>query len=311
MEKIPLIVIAGPTASGKTALSISLAKKFNGEIVSADSMQIYHWMDIGTAKPTEQEKAGIPHHLMDFVDPRESFSVADYVGMAHNIIADTRSRGKLPIVVGGTGLYIDSLIRDVDFRRDDGNPALRRALLDKAAREGAQALFAELEEIDPVSAGRIPRQNIRRVARAIEFYQVTGMPISAHQAQTREKESRYTPLLFALRWDRQTLYRRIEARVDQMVNEGLFQEVERLWAMGCRKGMDSMQGIGYRQVLNYRAGLSTRVETIRLIKRDSRRYAKRQMTWFSRYPDMIWLDPEQDPQKQAEDIIKKIFFANL
>ncbi len=303
MEKIPLIVIAGPTASGKTALSIALAQRFGGEIVSADSMQIYRHMDIGTAKPTEQEKAGIPHHLMDFVDPRESFSVADYVKKAHAVIADIRSRGRLPIVVGGTGLYIDSLVNDVDFRQDDSDLVLRQELLAMAEKEGVGTLFAVLQKIDPVSAGRIPPQNIRRVARAIEFYRMTGKPISAHQEETKTKSSRYMPVALAVWWDRPTLYQRIERRVDQMVQDGLFEEVELLCRMGCRKEMGSMQGIGYRQVCNYRRGLATREETIRLIKRDSRRYAKRQMTWFRRNQQIIWLEGEKNMQNTAEKII--------
>lgn len=307
VEKIPVIAIVGPTASGKTALSIALAHRFGGEVVSADSMQIYQHMDIGTAKPTDEEKAGIPHHLMDFVDPRDSFSVADYVQKAHGVIADIHSRKKVPVIVGGTGLYVDSLLQDVDFRTDDGDPALRKGLEDLAAEQGPEALFSILQAVDPVSAGRIPMQNIRRVARAVEFYQVTGVPISVHQAETKQKESRYLPLLLAIRWDMPTLYDRIEKRVDIMIEDGLFAEVEKLSKMGCNKNMGSMQGIGYRQVLNYRQGLATMDETIRLIKRDSRRYAKRQMTWFRRNPDIIWLDAENAPMQAAEEIVLKNF----
>ena len=307
MEKIPLVVIAGPTASGKTALSIALAKKFGGEIVSADSMQIYRYMDIGTAKPTKEEMAGVPHHLIDFVDPRDSFSVADYVPLAHETIVGIRQRSRLPVVVGGTGLYLDSLVKDVDFLQDDSDPALRRELFALAEKEGEAALFAILQETDPVSAARIPPQNIRRVVRAIEFYRVTGMTISAHQAQTRQKESRYRPVLLAIRWDMEILYRRIEQRVDQMVRTGLFGEVETLYRMGCRKEMGAMQGIGYRQVLNYRRGLAGREETIRLIKRDSRRYAKRQMTWFRRNPGIVWLDAQRDIIRQAEEAVCRAF----
>ena len=303
MEKIPLVVIAGPTASGKTALSIALAKKFGGEIVSADSMQIYRHMDIGTAKPTKEEMAGIPHHLIDFVNPWDRFSVADYVPLAHETIAGIRQRGRLPVVVGGTGLYLDSLVKDVDFLQDDSDPALRRKLFALAEKEGEAALFAILQETDPVSAARIPPQNIRRVVRAIEFYRVTGMPISAHQAQTKQKESRYRPVLLAIRWEMAALYSRIEQRVDQMIRAGLFDEVEALYCMGCRKDMGAMQGIGYRQVLNYRRGLAGREETIRLIKRDSRRYAKRQMTWFRRNPDILWLDTQGDIIRQAEEVV--------
>lgn len=302
-EKIPLLAIAGPTASGKTALSIALAKQFGGEVVSADSMQIYQYMDIGTAKPTKAEMDGVVHHLLDFVHPCTAFSVADYVAHAHKVIADIHSRGHLPVVVGGTGLYIDSLVRDVEFRDDDSSPAIRQELTEIAETQGAQALHAMLAEIDPVSAARFPAQNVRRVVRAIEFYRMTGKTISAHQEETRQKESRYDALQLALRWEMPELYARIDRRVDNMVEDGLFLEVEKLEQMGCKKEMGSMQGIGYRQVLNYRHGLATKAETIHLIKRDSRRYAKRQMTWFRRNPDIIWLDADQAPRETAEKLV--------
>ena len=306
MKKIPLLVIAGATASGKTALSIALAKRFSAEVVSADSMQIYRHMDIGTAKPTPEEMGDVPHHLLDFQDPKAPFSVAEYVALAHTEIAEIHARGHLPIVAGGTGLYIDSLVRDVEFREDDTDERIRQELEMIAKEQGIFVLHTMLAEIDPVSAARIPAQNVRRVVRAIEFFRMTGKTISAHQLETQQKESRYDALMLAIRWEMPKLYQRIDQRVDWMVEAGLFSEVAALEQMGCKKEMSAMQGIGYKQVLNYRHGLATESETIQIIKRDSRRYAKRQMTWFRRNPELLWLDPS-GAQKQADMAVLKKF----
>ena len=308
MEKIPVIVVAGPTASGKTALAVELAKRLDGEIISADSMQIYKYMDIGTAKPTPEERAGIPHHLMDFLDPGAPFSVAEFVELAHQAAADIHNRVKLPILAGGTGLYIEAFINDVAFRKDDGDPELRGMLQYIADAQGAEALLELLRGVDPASAERLHPNNRRRIIRAIEFYLMTGTPISAHQEETKQKESRYAPLFLAVEWERAELYARIDKRVELMVEAGLFDEVRKLAGMGYRKAMLSMQGIGYRQVLNYLRGFATKAETVRIIQRDSRRYAKRQMTWFRREKRIYWLKAGEGLADRAMERITEAGF---
>lgn len=310
MNKIPIIVIAGATASGKTALSIETAKNFGGEIVSADSMQIYKYMNIGTAKPDDAEKDGVIHHLMDFVNPWEEYSVADYVEDAHKCIYDISKRGALPVVVGGTGLYINSLVDDVSFDEGTGDENIRRELYETAEKEGAGRLLEMLAEFDGEAARSIHPKNVRRIIRAIEFYRVTGKTISAHNAETKEKESRYEPLLLAVKWDRDKLYERIEKRVDIMLEAGLLEEVAALFEMGCTKKMQSMQGIGYKQLLDYYRGFSTLDEAVRIIKRDSRRYAKRQITWFKRDSRIHWLDAGSDIVKQAEEYTASFLAEN-
>ena len=245
MKKIPLIVICGPTASGKTALAIEKAKSLNGEIVNADSMQIYKYMDIGTAKPTPEEQSEAVHHLVDFVDPRETFSVADYVPLAHKKIAEITERGKTPILSGGTGLYISSTVDDVEFGDEGTNAELRAELNTKAEKEGIQTIIDMLKEFDPVSAQRLHPNNARRIIRAVEFYKTTGKPISVHQEETKQKESRYEPQMFMIDYDREVLYERINRRVHIMLEQGLVDEVRRLLDMGCTADMQSMQGIGY------------------------------------------------------------------
>lgn len=280
MEKTALLVIAGPTASGKTSLAVELARKYNGEIVSADSMQIYKRMNIGTAKPTKEEMGGIPHHMMDFLEPSESYSVAEYVKAAHQVIADIKSRGKLPIVAGGTGLYINSLADDVDFCETSDDGKIRAELTEKVEKEGIEALISELAECDPVSAEKIHPNNTKRVIRAIEFFRLNGTPISE---QGRDAEnSRYNPLMLMINHPRELLYERIEKRVDIMLDDGLIDEVKSLMREGLTKKHLSMQGIGYKEVIDHLRGFTTKDEMIRIIKRDTRRYAKRQLTWFNR-----------------------------
>lgn len=290
MEKIPVLVIAGPTASGKTALAAELAKKYNGEVISADSMQIYKKMDIGTAKPTAEETKGIPHHMIDIREPWEDFSVAAYVEKAHEIIRDITNRAKLPIVAGGTGLYINSLIDDVDFSKDEGNGELRKQLRELAETEGVGKLMERLKKCDPVSYEKIHPNNLKRVIRAIEFFELTGKPISQQTEESKQKESRYNPLMLMINLKREYLYERIEKRVDIMLDMGLIDEVKELSRMGLTKKNLSMQGIGYKEVFDYLRGLSTIEEMTRIIKRDTRRYAKRQLTWFNRDKRMIKLD---------------------
>lgn len=287
MEKIPVLVIAGPTASGKTALAVELAKKYNGEVVSADSMQIYKRMDIGTAKPDKAEMAGVVHHMIDISEPEDSFSVADYVDMAHKVIADIVSRKKLPIVAGGTGLYINSLIDDADFSKAPSNDAIKDELFELFEKEGAEPLLEMLKEVDPVSYERIHPNNIKRVIRAIEFYRTNKRPLSEQSDENQKKDSRYNPLMLMINPKREVLYERIEKRVDIMLERGLIDEVKRLSAEGLTKKNQSMQGIGYKEVLEYLNGFMTMSEMIRILKRNSRRYAKRQFTWFKRDPRMI------------------------
>ena len=287
MEKIPVLVIAGPTASGKTALAVELAKKYNGEVVSADSMQIYKRMDIGTAKPDKAEMAGVVHHMIDIAEPEDSFSVADYVDMAHKVIADIVSRKKLPIVAGGTGLYINSLIDDADFSKAPSNDAIKDELYELFEKEGAEPLLEMLKEVDPVSYERIHPNNIKRVIRAIEFYRTNNRPLSEQSDENQKKDSRYNPLMLMINPKREVLYERIEKRVDIMLERGLIDEVKRLSAEGLTKKNQSMQGIGYKEVLEYLNGFMTMSEMIRILKRNSRRYAKRQFTWFKRDPRMI------------------------
>ncbi len=281
-NKIKIAVIGGPTASGKTALSVQLAKEFDGEIISADSMQIYRYMDIGTAKPTLEERCGIPHYMIDIINPDEPYSVAQYVAAAHKLAEDISSRGKLPIVVGGTGLYINSLVNDVDFLENDNDTTVRNELEKAAAEKGIDFLVEELKSFDPVSAERIHKNNARRIIRAIEFYRMTGIPISEHQAETQKKESRYSPIMMAIDTDRAILYEKINKRVDIMMEQGLVDEVKRLCDMGYANAMLSMKGIGYKEILEYLRNETMLDEATEKIKLGTRHYAKRQLTWFNR-----------------------------
>lgn len=302
MDKINIVVVAGPTASGKTGLAIDIARAFNGEVVSADSMQIYKYMDIGTAKPTFEERAKCPHHLIDYVEPDSAYSVADYTKAAHAVIADIAARGKLPVLCGGTGLYINSVINDIDFGEMQTDIKLRHELELLAQREGGEALIKILNEFDPVSAKRLHPNNIKRVIRAIEFYKTTGIPISEHQKRTAMAESRYAPIMFLNNYDRQVLYERINMRVDLMMQEGLASEVRHLMDMGYTRELNSMQGIGYKELMAYYYDECTLDEAIENIKQASRRYAKRQLTWFRRDNRINFLDPKTATSKALEKI---------
>ena len=304
MKKIPLIVVAGPTASGKTGLAIDIARRFDGEVVSADSMQIYKYMDIGTAKPTAEERAMCPHHLIDFVEPDEDFSVADYTKLAHEKIADIYARGKLPVMCGGTGLYINSVVNDVEFGEMTADEELREKLAEIGKREGGEKLIEILREFDPVSAERLHPNNMRRVIRAIEFYKLTKIPISEHQEMTKRIESRYDPVMFCIDHDRQILYDRIDLRVDLMIKDGLIDEVRRIMDMGYTKELNSMKGIGYKEIMDHLNGECTLEEAIENVKQGSRRYAKRQLTWFRRDERIIMLKPET-ASAEAERIIQE------
>ena len=288
---IPLIVIGGPTASGKTALSVALAKKIGGEIVSADSMQIYKYMDIGSAKPTEEEKEGVPHHLMDVALPTENFSLGDYLVLARKAIEDINSRGKMPIVVGGTGLYINSLINNIELTDETDTLKIREKLTEFVQKEGIEALYERLQTIDPESAQRIHPNNVKRVMRAIEIYESTGKTMT-QSLKDSQKTKIYKAYQYGINYDREVLYERINKRVDIMIKQGLVDEVQALVKMGCSRNNTSMQGIGYKEVLDYLDGKTDENEMANEIKQATRRYAKRQITWFKRN-DMIWLRPDE------------------
>ena len=307
MSKLPLIVVAGPTASGKTRLSIELAKRFDGEIVSADSMQIYKYLDIGSAKPTEEERSEAVHHLIDFLEPDAEFSVADYTEMAHKVIADITERGKMPIMCGGTGLYINSVVDDITFGEIDTDYKLRAELEEFAAKNGNEALLEKLSEFDPVSAKKLHPNNLRRIIRAIEFYKVTGRTISSHQEMTKQTDSRYDPIMFCINFDRAKLYDRINKRVDIMIENGLLDEVKNLMDMGYTKALNSMKAIGYKELADYFNGERSLDEAVELIKQSSRRYAKRQLTWFRRDERIIWLDAEDDILQKAVLEVEKYY----
>lgn len=301
--KEPLIILTGPTAVGKTALSASLAKAIGGEIISADSMQVYRHMDIGSAKVTREEMGGVPHHLIDVLEPTEEFNVVLFQQMARKAAAEILGRGHIPIVVGGTGFYIQALLYDIDFTENDEDTALRRSLEELARREGAEALYERLRAVDPESCESIHAHNIKRVIRAIEFYEKTGKKISAHNREQRQNGPSYRSAYFVLNDDRDTVYRRIDARVDLMMELGLVEEVRALQAMGCHRGMVSMQGLGYKEILAYLEGEISLEEAVYLIKRDTRHFAKRQLTWFRREKEVIWVEKnvfDHDSQKMQK-----------
>lgn len=287
MNKV--IVIAGPTATGKTALSVRIAKELGGEIVSADSIQIYKKLDIGSAKPSLEEREGIPHYLMDFVEADGAYSVADYVRDAKEKIADILSRGKLPIVVGGTGLYISSLVDNVEFSDSDQDMSVRARLQEELAQIGAEAMHARLKDVDPKSAEAIHPNNTKRVIRALEIFETTGKTRTAYEAESKLTKSPYDFCLIALSCDRELLYERINRRVDIMAEQGLFDEVKGLLAEGISPDAQSMQGIGYKEAVMAVNGEISKEESIELIKKNSRNYAKRQLTWFKR-GGYVWFD---------------------
>lgn len=302
MTKIPLAAVVGATASGKTSLAIELAKRFDGEIVSADSMQIYKYMDIGTAKPNEAELREAPHHLIGFAEPSCPFSAADYAEMAHKCIAALAARKKLPIMCGGTGLYVNSVVDDVKFAEADCDEEYRRELFALAKARGNEYLHNILKETDEKSAENIHPNNVKRVVRALEFYKQTGIRLSEHKAAA-ENKSRYSPVMLAIAWDREKLYERINNRVDIMIKDGLLEEVRRLKEMGFTRDMQSMQGIGYKEMLDYLDGAVTFEEAAESIKLASRRYAKRQLTWFRRDKRIHWLEYGDDIVQRAAEIL--------
>lgn len=292
-SKKPLIVLTGPTAVGKTKLSISLAKAVNGEIISADSMQVYQYMDIGSAKIRPSEMQGIPHHLVDVLKPEEEFHIVRFQEMAHAAMGEIYAKGKIPILVGGTGFYIQAVTRAIDFTEAVQEDSYRRELEALGKEQGAEALHQMLEEVDPVSAKEIHANNIKRVIRALEFYHQNGTPISAHNQAQKEHESPYNLAYFVLNAPRELLYKRIDQRVEEMMEEGLLEEIEALRAKGCHRGMVSMQGLGYKEMLAYLDGEYPLEEAVRILKRDTRHFAKRQLTWFRREQEVIWVNKDE------------------
>lgn len=300
---ISVVVVAGATASGKTALSVELAKRLSGEIVSCDSMQIYKGMDIGTAKPTKEEMQGVPHHMLDFLEPSENFSVADFCDMARGIISDISIRGKLPILTGGTGLYIDSLIDNIEFAKETAKADEREKLYKLAETSGKEAVYAILSEIDPEYAKIVHPNNLKRVIRAIEFYRTTGMTVTEHNALT--KTPIYKSVYFCIDWDREVLYDRINARVDAMIENGLEKEAKALYDKYGRQNFTAFSGIGYKEFFDYFEGKKSIDEVVDEIKQGTRRYAKRQLSWFRRNDKIHWLKPEENIVENAIDIIKQ------
>lgn len=291
-NKKPLIILTGPTAVGKSRLSILLAKAVDGEIISADSMQVYKHMDIGSAKITHEEMDGIEHHLIDILEPHEEFHVVRFQTLAKQAIQDIYAKGRIPILTGGTGFYIQAVLYDIDFTENDEDEAFRKQLEEFARREGSEALFERLRKIDPESCRIIHANNIKRVIRAIEFYEKTGKPISEHNKEQRGRISPYNFAYFVLDDDRARLYEKIDARVDTMLQAGLIDEVKALKAMGATPDMVSMQGLGYKEILDYLDGKCTLEDAVYRIKRDTRHFAKRQLTWFKRERDVIRISKE-------------------
>lgn len=291
--KRPLIILTGPTAVGKTKASIGLAKAINGEIISADSMQVYKYMDIGSAKIHPEEMQGVKHYLVDELEPDEEFNVVRFQQMAKQAMQEIYAKGKVPILVGGTGFYIQAVLYDIDFQENDEDHSYREELEGLAKEKGASYLHQMLAEVDEESAKEIHENNVKKVIRALEYHHQTGQKISAHNAQERQKESPYNAVYFVLNDDRKNLYDRINLRVDQMIEEGLVEEVRGLKERGYQKEMISMQGLGYKEMLDYLDGIYTLEEAVEIIKRDTRHFAKRQLTWFRRERNVEWINKEE------------------
>lgn len=291
--KRPLIILTGPTAVGKTKASIGLAKAINGEIISADSMQVYKYMDIGSAKIHPEEMQGVKHYLVDELEPDEEFNVVRFQQMAKQAMQEIYAKGKVPILVGGTGFYIQAVLYDIDFQENDEDHSYREELEGLAKEKGASYLHQMLAEVDEESAKEIHENNVKKVIRALEYHHQTGQKISAHNAQERQKESPYNAVYFVLNDERKNLYDRINLRVDQMIEEGLVEEVRGLKERGYKKEMVSMQGLGYKEMLDYLDGIYTLEEAVEIIKRDTRHFAKRQLTWFRRERNVEWINKEE------------------
>ena len=304
-DKQKLVILTGPTAVGKSKLSIELAKRIGGEIISADSMQVYKYMNIGTDKISKEKMGGVPHHLIDFLEPTEDFNVFMFQKLVKEKIAEIAARGNVPVLVGGTGFYIQAVLYDIDFTETDEDDKVRTLLEERAAKEGAHVLFEQLKQVDPESADIIHENNVKRVIRALEYYEKTGKPISEHNREQHEKVSPYDFRYFELTDDRKTLYSRIDKRVDQMMEEGLLQEVKDLEKLNIPKTATSMQSLGYREIIGYLNGEYDLDRAVYLIKLNTRHFAKRQLTWFRREKDVIWID-KNDFNHDDELILKEM-----
>lgn len=303
MEKQKVVMICGLTASGKTALSIALAKKVGGEIVSADSMQIYQEMNIGTAKPTEEEKQGIPHYLIDYVSPEERYSVADYKKEAKIAIRQILAKGKLPIVVGGTGLYLDSLLYEIEYPEIEWDESYRQQLDDLAQEKGLAYLYEQAKKIDPLATAKISANDRKRIERILEIYHATGKTKTEQEKLSRQKEVEFDYHVYAISWERAILYERINQRVDIMMENGLIEEVTQI-RNNHKCFPTAMQGLGYKEVVEYLEGKLTKEEMIEKIKQETRRYAKRQLTWFRKNKQTIWLEGANDVQNNVSIILE-------
>ncbi|MDQ2087009.1 tRNA (adenosine(37)-N6)-dimethylallyltransferase MiaA [Herbivorax sp. ANBcel31] len=299
-----VIVVVGPTASGKTKASIGLAKEIQGEIVSADSMQVYKYMDIGTAKPSNEEMDGIKHHLINEITPDTEFSVAKYQQLAYKYIDEILKKDKVPIVCGGTGLYINSLIYNIEFADTVCDWELRRKLEKEAKEYGNEYIYNKLKAIDPKATEKIHKNNVKRVIRAIEVYSCTNKPISLHQEESLKNPPKYNYIVIGLTKERKRLYEDIEKRVDIMIKEGLVEEVKNLIEMGYDKDTIAMQGLGYKEIMSYIKGELSKEESLYILKRDTRRYAKRQITWFKKLKDICWINV--DEIKGEKEILEKM-----
>ena len=308
MTKNKLIILAGPTASGKTSVSIDLAKRLGGEIISADSMQVYKYMDVGTAKISVEEMQGVKHHLIDVLDPKEDFNIVKFQNMVKCSIEEIVKNGHIPILVGGTGFYIQSVIYDIDFNNEDDNSSVRKRLEEEYDAFGADFMYEKLKKIDIVSAQNIHKNNKKRIIRAIEYFLINNEPISSHNEVQREKKSPYDYRFFVLNPPRDILYERINKRVDIMVENGLVDEVKKLREMGLSTANISMQGIGYKEIIEYLDGEVSLETAIENIKQNTRHMAKRQVTWFKREKDVIYVDPFsfESNDKIVDYMIEKI-----
>lgn len=291
--KKPLVILTGPTAVGKTEISIKLAKAINGEIISADSIQVYKHFDIGSAKVTKEEMDGVKHYLIDVLEPDEEFNIYVFKKLAIEAMDEIYAKGKIPIIAGGTGFYIQALLYDVEFSEEEGDKTYRHMLEKKAEIEGVTSIHNMLKEIDPEAAKEIHENNLKRVIRALEYYNETGMRISEHNKEQRQKESPYNFKYYVLNMDREKLYNRINMRVDIMVENGLIDEVTKLKEMGYGKELNSMQGIGYKEIRDYVDGVYDLDTAIETLKKNTRNFAKRQITWFKREKEVVWLNHEE------------------
>ena len=306
-EKKPLIILTGPAAAGKTSLSIELAKSIGGEIISADSMQVYKKMDIGTAKIRPEEMQGVPHYLIDELDPSEEFNVVSFVEKSKEAMKKIYAAGHIPIVVGGTGFYIQALLYDIDFSQHEEKESYRKELEQLAIEKGKEYLYEILKKKDPEYAQLVHFNNVKKVIRALEYYKETGQKLSEHNKEQRQKESPYNFAYFVLYHDRDILYDRINQRVDSMMEQGLLFEVKKLVEEGYTKNLVSMQGLGYKEFFDYFDGRMTLEETVEKVKRDTRHFAKRQLTWFRREKEVIWLNKkEYEQEKELLDSVLNI-----